>query len=103
MKTLNTPFFLLCICRTQGYKMRILIGTTGFSYDDWTGPEVFYPPEIETIGDQLCYYMSRFDMLTISSTYEEQPDAALYTDWAKFALKAKKDFSFVVVAPEKVY
>lgn len=81
--------------------MRILIGTTGFSYEDWNGPNVFYQSTTDTLESQLCYYMTRFDMLTISSTYESQPCANMYTEWANLALKTRKDFSFVVIAPKK--
>lgn len=81
--------------------MNILIGTTGFSYRDWHFPGVFYPPNTITVEDQLRYYMSKFDILTISSTYEDVPATSMYETWAKIALEEKPGFSFIVVAPKK--
>lgn len=78
----------------------IMIGTAGFSYDNWTDPDVFYPPETTTIKEQLRYYASKFNMLTISSTYESHPQSSLYTEWADIVLNARTDFLFVVVAPK---
>lgn len=81
--------------------MNILIGTTGFSYRDWHFPGVFYPPNTITVEDQLRYYISKFDILTISSTYEDVPATSMYETWAKIALEEKPGFSFIVVAPKK--
>lgn len=64
-------------------------------------PEIFYPDTTETVGDQMKYYASRFDMLTISSTYNtDDPPEILYTQWVG-AVSHNPNFRFVVVAPKK--
>ena len=48
----------------------IYLGTSGFSYDDWTGP--FYPQGMPK-KDRLVYYAREFNACEINSTYYAIP------------------------------
>ena len=48
----------------------ILIGTSGYSYDDWVGP--VYPPGTPS-AEFLALYAKRFDMTELNFTYYRQP------------------------------
>jgi uncharacterized protein YecE (DUF72 family) len=50
----------------------ILVGTSGFSYDDWRGP--FYPPDLPAAA-MLPFYAARFDALELNYTYYAMPSA----------------------------
>jgi len=49
----------------------ILIGTSGFYYNDWKG--VFYPDDLPE-GKYLSYYSSRFQTLELNFSYYKIPD-----------------------------
>lgn len=53
---------------------KILIGTSGYSYDDWVGP--FYPPGTKQ-ADFLEYYAREFPVTELNFTYYRMPDAYL--------------------------
>ena len=82
--------------------MSVKIGTSGFSYNSWFEPNVFYPSGIRTLRDQLRYYVTQFNMVTISNTYESDPDTSLYEEWAGVAASENKNFSFVVIDRKSV-
>ncbi|MBI1291150.1 DUF72 domain-containing protein [bacterium] len=48
----------------------LLIGTSGYAYDDWRG--VFYPPHVTT-AHRLDYYAGVFRALEINATYYGTP------------------------------
>ncbi|MBN1627524.1 MAG: DUF72 domain-containing protein [Deltaproteobacteria bacterium] len=50
----------------------ILIGTSGFYYDDWKG--VFYPDDLPS-REYLSYYSGRFKILELNFSYYKIPDA----------------------------
>lgn len=50
----------------------ILIGTSGFYYNDWKG--VFYPDNL-TPSEYLSYYSGRFSALELNFSYYKIPDA----------------------------
>lgn len=50
----------------------ILIGTSGFYYDDWKG--VFYPDDLP-VGEYLSYYSQRFKTLELNFSYYKIPDS----------------------------
>jgi len=50
----------------------ILVGTSGYSYQDWKGP--FYPADIGD-GDMLAFYARRFPVVEINFTYYRIPAA----------------------------
>lgn len=90
-------------------RSRILIGTSGFAYDDWRG--VFYPASLRR-GDMLDYYAQIFPALEINATYYTTPGRATAEGMVRraagrltFAIKApgalthKADTSDDVIAP----
>jgi uncharacterized protein YecE (DUF72 family) len=69
----------------------ILIGTQGFSYDEWKN--FFYPRGLPT-GKRLSYYAERFPLVELDSTYYAIPPADRVTRWAEqtpesFVISAK--------------
>ncbi len=54
---------------------KILIGTSGYSFDDWRG--VYYPVDIEK-GKMLDYYARDFKTVEINSTYYRIPNQAVF-------------------------
>jgi uncharacterized protein YecE (DUF72 family) len=77
--------------------MQILIGTSGFSYDDWRGH--FYP---KTIGkrEMLSYYAESFSTVEVNSTYYALPHPATFVQMSAkvppeflFAVKAHRDMT----------
>jgi uncharacterized protein YecE (DUF72 family) len=52
---------------------KIMIGTSGFAYDEWVGR--FYPAHLRRDGF-LDYYASRFPALEINGTYYRTPELA---------------------------
>jgi uncharacterized protein YecE (DUF72 family) len=50
----------------------ILIGTSGFYYDDWKG--VFYPENMPS-GEYLSYYSLRYKTLELNFSYYKIPDS----------------------------
>ncbi len=71
---------------------RIVIGTSGYSYDDWR--EVFYPKELPR-GKLLDYYAEEFDGVEINFTYYSFPSQATI---ARIAEKTPKNFVFSLKA-----
>ena len=51
----------------------ILIGTSGFYYEDWVGP--FYPPAMAK-KDFLAFYSEAFSVLELNFTYYRLPKAS---------------------------
>lgn len=77
--------------------MAILIGTSGFSYDDWKGH--FYPANLKK-GDMLSFYARVFPVVEINSTYYRIPTPEVMTQMARkvpagfeFVLKAHQDMT----------
>lgn len=70
----------------------ILIGTSGFSYEDWRG--VFYPEHIKK-SDMLSYYAQSFPVTEINASYYTIPGAASFAGMAR---KTPDNFEFVVKA-----
>lgn len=70
----------------------ILVGTSGFSYDDWVGP--FYPEGI-TRPSMLGYYASQFPVVELDFTYYTMPGARSI---AGLERKTPEGFRFCVKA-----
>ncbi len=75
----------------------ILIGTSGFSYEDWRG--FFYPKEIRK-EEMLAYYATKFGAVEVNSTYYAVPPPTVFESMARktppgfrFAVKANKDIT----------
>lgn len=70
----------------------ILIGTAGYSYDDWIGP--VYPKGTKK-GEMLEFYSKEFKFTEINSTYYAMPNK--YMVW-NLVQKTPEDFQFIVKA-----
>ena len=77
--------------------MRVLPGTSGFSYKAWKGS--FYPEDLPD-SEMLRYYSSRLPAVEINNTFYRMPRAALLQSWAEqvpdgfaFALKATQQIT----------
>jgi len=70
--------------------MRILAGTSGFSFPEWKGS--FYPEDIAA-KDMLRYYAERFPTVEINNTFYRLPKAPVLEGWTK---EVPKDFRFVL-------
>ncbi len=73
---------------------RILIGTSGWSYDSWRGP--FYPEKLAK-KDWLGFYAAQFPSTEINGSFYRTPSLAAVTGWRQqtpsgfsFAWKASK-------------
>ena len=72
----------------------IRIGTSGWSYDHWSGP--FYPADLSH-GDWLAYYAHRFDTVEINNSFYRLPSEHTLAQWRdtvaddfRFAVKASR-------------
>ena len=71
---------------------QILIGTSGFYYDDWKG--FFYPDNLKK-EDYLSYYSNHFNVLELNFTYYRMPGQGQIN---KMIEKTGDSFYFVVKA-----
>ena len=76
---------------------RILIGTSGYSYEDWVGP--VYPPGSEK-RDFLALYARQFPIVELNFSYYQQPSARTLERMVEstssgflFALKAHRSMT----------
>src|SRR5688572_22388162 len=74
--------------------MRVLTGTSGFSYKEWKG--IFYPADL-TDKKMLAFYSSRLATVEVNNTFYRMPKSALLEKWRddtpntfRFALKASR-------------
>ena len=74
----------------------ILIGTSGYSFEDWR--DLFYPPEIEK-GKMLDFYAQHFTTVEINSSYYKIPNAAVFYHMAK---KTSDNFEFIIKVNQEV-
>ena len=77
--------------------MRVLPGTSGFSYKAWKGS--FYPEDLAD-SEMLRYYASRLPAVEINNTFYRMPRASLLESWAEqvpdgftFSLKASQQIT----------
>jgi len=76
--------------------MRILSGTSGYSYKQWKGS--FYPKELKD-ADLLRYYSSRLRTVEINNTFYRMPTKALLEKWLA---EVDPEFTFVLKASQKI-
>ncbi len=72
--------------------MTILIGTSGFSYDDWVGP--VYPPDLPK-SEWLSFYAREFPTCELNFTFYRIPNPHTL---ARMADKVPDGFLFSVKA-----
>ena len=77
--------------------MRVLTGTSGFSYKEWKGS--FYPEDLPA-DEMLRHYASRLSAVEINNTFYRMPRAEMLSKWAEqvpggfqFALKASQQIT----------
>ena len=73
---------------------RLLVGTSGFAYPDWT-PR-FYPPGTRA-ADRLAVYATRLPAVELNVTFRRRPTASAIRGWVsatppefRFAVKAQR-------------
>lgn len=76
--------------------MRVLAGTSGFSYKEWVGE--FYPAKTQP-KSMLAYYATRLPTVEINNTFYRMPTRALLEGWRT---QVSDSFRFAVKAPRRV-
>jgi uncharacterized protein YecE (DUF72 family) len=76
--------------------MRVLTGTSGFSYKEWKG--TFYPEDLPADA-MLAYYAERLPAVEINNTFYRMPKPALLEGWAAQVPEA---FRFVLKASQRI-
>ncbi|HEY3274227.1 MAG TPA: DUF72 domain-containing protein [Methanocella sp.] len=76
----------------------ILVGTSGWSYDDWAG--AFYPPGLSK-SEWLGYYAKFFSTTEINSTYYTFPASFVVQEWVRKASQLP-GFEYSLKMPKKV-
>ena len=74
----------------------MLIGTSGWGYDEWVGP--FYPRGLRK-EDYLLYYSEIFYTNEINTTFYNIPSRRVVDSWVS---KTPSDFSFSVKIPQSI-
>ena len=76
--------------------MRILAGTSGWSFKEWKGS--FYPKELPQDGE-LSYYGGKFSAVEINNTFYRMPRENVLVDWAA---KVPASFRFAIKASQRI-
>jgi uncharacterized protein YecE (DUF72 family) len=76
--------------------MRVLVGTSGYSYKEWKG--AFYPEKLKA-AEMLRYYSSRLTTVEINNTFYRMPTRALLEKWLG---EVPETFTFVLKAPQRI-
>ncbi len=76
--------------------MRVLAGTSGFSYKEWKGS--FYPEDLPA-DEMLASYAARLPAVEINNTFYRMPKAALLEGWAA---QVPAEFRFVLKASQRI-
>ncbi len=78
------------------FAMRVLVGTSGFSYKEWKGS--FYPEDLPA-SEMLRYYAERLPAVEINNTFYRMPKPALLAGWAE---QVPDGFRFVLKASQQI-
>ena len=76
--------------------MRLLVGTSGYSYKEWKGS--FYPVDLKN-ADMLRFYAERFPCVEVNNTFYRMPKAAMLEGWAD---QVPPGFLFVLKASQQI-
>jgi uncharacterized protein YecE (DUF72 family) len=76
--------------------MRVLVGTSGWSYKEWKGS--FYPADLRQ-AEMLSFYASRFTTVEVNNSFYRIPSEKVLAGWAG---QVPSDFRFVVKASRRV-
>jgi uncharacterized protein YecE (DUF72 family) len=76
--------------------MRLFVGTSGFSYDEWEGP--FYPEDLPA-KERLAFYSARLNTVEINNTFYRTPKTTVIEGWRD---QVGGDFRFVIKASQRL-
>ncbi|HEX4441609.1 MAG TPA: DUF72 domain-containing protein [Thermoanaerobaculia bacterium] len=76
--------------------MRLLTGTSGFSYKEWKGS--FYPEDLPA-DKMLVYYSERLPTVEINNTFYRMPKPELLTGWCE---QVPESFRFILKASQRI-
>src|SRR5207248_2685144 len=82
--------------RGRALTMRVLTGTSGYSYAEWKGS--FYPEKLPA-KKMLGYYAERFPTVEINNTFYRMPTETLVRGWAD---QVPEGFTFVIKAAKRI-
>lgn len=76
--------------------MRLIVGTSGYSYKEWKG--TFYPADLPA-AKMLSFYAGHFGSVEINNTFYRMPEAKTLEKWAS---EVPDGFTFVLKAPQRI-
>jgi uncharacterized protein YecE (DUF72 family) len=76
--------------------MKVLVGTSGWSYKEWKGS--FYPAKLAP-EEMLAFYASRFTTVEVNNSFYRIPSEKVLAGWAE---QVSPDFRFVLKASRRV-
>jgi uncharacterized protein YecE (DUF72 family) len=76
--------------------MRLLAGTSGYSYKEWLGR--FYPEKLPA-SEMLRYYGERFTTVEINNTFYRMPAESMLVQWSE---QVPEHFIFTLKAPRRI-
>lgn len=76
--------------------MRVLAGTSGYSFKEWKG--TFYPADIKADA-MLGFYATKFPTIEINNTFYRLPKEHVLLDWAS---QVPDDFTFAIKASQRI-
>lgn len=76
--------------------MQLRTGTSGYSYDEWTGP--FYPEKLKA-AERLQFYAERLPSVEINNTFYRLPRASVLENWCA---QVPESFRFVIKASRRI-
>jgi len=76
--------------------MRLLAGTSGFSYKEWVGE--FYPDKLAA-KSMLAHYATRLPIVEINNTFYRMPNVASIQGWRS---QVPDSFRFAIKAPRRI-
>lgn len=79
-------------------RTKLLVGTSGFSYDEWKGS--FYPEDLSK-KDMLAYYAARLPAVELNNTFYRMPRSAVVDEWLK-QVEGIDEFRFVIKASRRI-
>lgn len=76
--------------------MKLLVGTSGFSYKEWKGS--FYPEDLPA-KSMLSFYSERLPAVEINNTFYRMPQQSLLESWRS---QVGDSFRFSLKAPQRI-
>jgi uncharacterized protein YecE (DUF72 family) len=76
--------------------VRVLVGTSGYSYAPWKGS--FYPEKLPA-AKMLAYYAEHLPTVEINNTFYRMPAAEMVQGWGA---QTPENFTFVLKSPKRI-